>query len=124
MRTLLVGAGLALALAAPASAATGPFLGTVAQGETDSYTYDNNPSNQNCIQLAANYTVALRHVSAGDTLTLSVGNQSATTTGGSAALTVESGVCARFGVSVTGTSVSGSANYVVTVTRQLLPPLS
>ena len=128
MRTIVAGAGLVAALAAPVVAAppaasTGPFVGTVVQGETDSFTYDSNPSNNPCLQIAANYTVAL-HAVPGDTLTLTVGTQSVTTSTGAAAVNLTSGVCARFGLSVTGTAVSGTAHYVVTVTRQLLAPLS
>lgn len=124
MRTILAGLAAVAALAAPATAASPVFAGTVVQGETDTHTYDNNPSNNPCLAITADYTISLRGVPAGDTLTLTVLNQSRTTTGGGTSITVTQGVCARFDVSVTGTSVADSATYVVTVTRQLLPPLS
>lgn len=128
MRLLLTAAACAAlavpAYAAPPAASTGPFVGSVAQGETDTHTYDNNPTNQPCLALAADYTVALNGVPAGDTLTLTVLDKTVTTTGGGAAVTVTQGVCARFAIGVTGTAVSGTAHYVVTVTRSLLPPLS
>jgi len=124
MRTILAGVAAVAAFAAPASAATGPFVGTVVQGETDTHTYDNNPSNNPCLQITADYTVSLRGVPASDTLTLTVLDRSVTTTGGGASLTITRGICTRFDVSVTGTSVADTATYVVTVTRQVLPPLS
>jgi hypothetical protein len=128
-QSVLAGLGLVAALAAPAAAAppqpsTGPFVGRVGQGQTATHVYDNNPSNQPCIALAATYTVSLAHVPATDTLTLSVGTVTATSTGGGTALNVTFGVCTRFEIDVTGTSVADSATYAVTVTRQLLPPLS
>jgi len=125
--TALAGLGLAAVLAAPAAAAgtTGPFAGQVSQGQTRTHLYDNNPSNGACLQLAATYTISLSHVPAGDTLTLTVdGIRSVTTSGGGASLNVTKGVCATFSLAVTGTSVADSATYVLSVTRQILPPVS
>ena len=125
--TALAASGLVSVLALPASAATGagsagPFVGTVAQGETDSYIYNNNPSGQDCIALAADYSITLTYVPNGDVLTLSAGSTSASGPGSS--IRVTSGVCAYIPFTVTGTSVASSAHYVVHVTRQVLPPLS
>ena len=129
MRLLLTAAAACAALAVPAQAAppapsTGPFVGSVAQGETDTFTYDNNPANQPCLALAADYIVTLHGVPASDTLTLNVATRAVSTTGGTASVTITQGVCARFSIGVTGTSVAGTAHYAVTVTRSLLPPLS
>lgn len=126
MRKTVLAAALTAALAAPALAAgtPGPFAGQVAQGQTSTHVFDNNPSGQDCIQLAADYTVSLRYAPSSDVLTLQAAEYTAVGSNGSATLHFTKGVCARFPVQVTGTSVSGTATYVVTVTRQVLPPLS
>jgi hypothetical protein len=125
-KRVLAGLGLAAVLAVPAAAAdgTGPYTGTVSQGQTASHVYDNNPSNNPCLAITASYTITLHYVPGSDTLTLSAVTQTATGSNGVATLTVTQGICARFSIGVTGTSVASSARYVVTVTRQLLPPLS
>lgn len=106
-------------LAGPAGAAgtTGPFTGVVRQGDTRTHTYDNNPSNSHCIQLATDYTVTLTYAPASDVLTLSALGKTVTGTGGVATLTGTSGWCTRFTITVTGTSVASTAPYTVTVTR-------
>ena len=122
----LAALGLVSALALPASAGpgvatTGPFAGTVTQGQTQTHSYNNNPSNQNCLQYAVWYTVSLAHVPATDRLTLSVdGAYTATSSGGGTAVTFQRGPCTAFTISVTGTSVADSATYAVTVSSGLL----
>jgi hypothetical protein len=123
----LAAIGLVSVLALPASAAvegSGPFVGQVAQGETDSYVYDNDPSNNPCIQIAVTYTVSLTYTPGSDTLTLAVPGKTVTGANGAATATVWGSPCTRFPLSVTGTSVASTATYAVTVTRQILPPLS
>lgn len=120
--------GLVSVLVLPATGAyaasgTGPFTGSVAQGETDTHTYDNNPTNNPCIALAVPYTVTLAYAPTSDTLTLSVPGASATGSGGTASLTVTRGVCTEFAITVTGTSVASSATYAVNVVRQLGPAI-
>ena len=126
MRTTVLAAALTAALAAPALAAEtpGPFAGQVSQGQTSTHVFNNNLSGQDCIQLAADYTVSLRYAPSSDVLTLQAAEYTAVGSNGSATLHFTKGVCARFPVKVTGTSVAGTATYVVTVTRQVLPPLS
>lgn len=125
-KTVLAGLGLVTALALPASAGgtTGPFAGQVREGQTRTHLYDNNPSNNPCLALAATYTISLSHVPTSDTLTLSVDGVPHTTSGGSTAVNVTKGVCASFSLAVTGTDVADSATYVLNVTRQILPPLA
>jgi hypothetical protein len=115
--TMLSAAGLAAVLAAPAVAAgtPGPFVGTVAQGQTKTHLYDNNPTKSDCIQLAVPYTVSVTYAPSSDTLTLSVGSLTATGSNGSARLSFVGSTCTSFAVSVTGTSVARTAAYVVTV---------
>jgi len=130
MRNAVVaGLGLVAALTLPAAASqpvpeTGPYAGQVTQGQTHTHRYDNNPSNNPCLALAANYTITLHGVPSGDVLSLSVLDESVTTSNGVAAVTITQGVCARFSIGVTGTSVADTATYAVTVTRQFLPPIS
>ena len=115
VRSSLLAAGLVAVLAAPAVAAPPVFAGAVAQGETDTHTYDNNPMNSDCIALAAPYRVTLTFAPTGDALTLTAGGQSVTSTTGVAEVGFWSGVCTRFGVQVTGTSVGTVAPYTVAV---------
>ena len=125
-KTVLAAAALTAAFAAPALAAEtpGPFAGQVRQGQTSTNVFNNNVGGQDCIQLAADYTVSLRYAPAGDVLTLQAAEYTAVGSNGSATLHFTKGVCARFPVKVTGTSVADTATYVVTVTRDVLPPLS
>lgn len=123
----LAAAGLVTALAVPASAATGtpgPFAGAVRQGQTVRHDYDNNPGGNPCVDIVARYTVTLAYAPATDTLTLAAVDQAATGRNGLASVSVVQGICAAFPVTVTGTSVAGTAAYTVTVTRDLLGPIS
>jgi hypothetical protein len=124
--TALAGLGLVGLLALPAAAAgtAGPFAGQVKQGQTRTHLYDNNPSNNACLDIVATYRVTLHYVPSSDVLTLSAVTKTATGSNGTASLTVVQGVCASFTVGVTGTSVAGTATYAVTVTRELLGPIS
>jgi hypothetical protein len=126
MRTSVLGAlGLVAALALPASAAgsAGPFAGQVVQGQTKTHVYDNNPSNNPCLALAARYTVTLTYLPGSDTLTLGVPNKTVTGQNGTASTTITRGICTEFPVTVTGTSVAGTATYAVVVTREVLNPI-
>lgn len=108
-----------LALLAPAaSAATGPYAGVVRQGETDWHSYDNNPTNSPCIQMATTYTVTLAYAPTSDVLTLSVAGKTAS--GSGAGISFQAGVCAAFPIAVTGTQVADLAAYEVTVTGGVL----
>ncbi|HWL34907.1 MAG TPA: hypothetical protein VNQ77_01815 [Frankiaceae bacterium] len=126
MRTSVLGAlGLVTVLALPASAAqgTGPFSGDVAQGETDTHVYDNHPGTNPCLQITATYVVTLTYLPGSDTLTLGVPGKTATGQNGSASATVTRGICTEFPITVTGTSVASGTTYVVSVTRQVIPPI-
>jgi hypothetical protein len=125
-KTVLAGLGLTAVLAAPAVAAgsAGPFVGSVAQGQTATHVYDNNASHQACLQVAATYSITLTYTPSSDVLTLGAGGKTATGHGGSASLSVLSGICAHIPITVTGTSVASSATYAVTVTRQVLGPIA
>lgn len=123
---------LAMALVAvPATVAadapaghTGPFVGTVEDGETRTHAYDNNPSNSACIEIVADYTVYLTHQLPGDTLELTVDGEeelSAETHDGQAAVTFARGVCADFLIEVTGLDVDEQSAYEVTVCRGSSP---
>lgn len=120
LRSTALAAGLAAVLAAPALAATGPYAGTVRQGETDTHDFDNNPKNVNCIQLAQPYRVTLTYVPASDTLTLTAAEYTATGSNGRAEVAFEKGVCAAFDISVTGTAVADEATYALTVRAGVL----
>jgi hypothetical protein len=129
LKTPLAALALACALAVPAGASTGvgstgPFVGRLGQGQTQSYVYDNNPSGQPCLALAATYTITLHYLPGTDVLSLSAVTKTATGAGGLATLSVTQGICARFTIGVTGTSVADTATYAVTVTRQVLGPIS
>ena len=123
-KTVLAAAGLTAVLAAPALAAetSGPFAGQVRQGQTRTHTFNNNPSNNPCLQITATYRVTLAYAPTTDVLTLDAGGKTASGSGSSVSFV--SGVCTRFPIQVTGTSVADTATYVVTVTRDLLPPVS
>ena len=125
MRASVLALGLVAVLSVPASAAqgTGPFRGDVAQGETDTHVYDNNPSNNPCLQITATYVVTLTYLPGSDTLTLGVPGKTSAGQHGSASATVTRGICTEFPITVTGTSVASSATYVVSVTRQVIPPI-
>ena len=116
-RTLLVALGLTAMLAPPATADTGPFTGTVRQGQTRHHRYDNNPQNDPCPQVIVFYTVSLTYAPTTDTLTVSAGGQTATGSGGTASVSFEAPYCTSFRVSVTGTSVATIASYTVNVSR-------
>lgn len=111
---------LAVCLLAPvalAATGTGPFVGTVRQGQTDHHRYDNNPRNDPCIQVMTTYTVTLTYTPATDTLTLTAGGVSAVGAGGTATVTFEASWCTSFDIFVEGTQVARVAHYGVTVTR-------
>lgn len=111
---------LALVTLAPyALAGTGPFTGTLTQGETDWHYYDNNPKGHACIDVMASYLVEMTYTPASATLTLTAGGQSAVGSNGYAAVGLEASYCTAFEITVTGTSVSGTASYTVTVTRSV-----
>ena len=116
-RTALSALGLVAVLTAPAVAVgtPGPFAGVVAQGETRSHLYDNNPTRADCIQLVVPYTVALTYAPPTDTLTLDVGLASVTGVNGSARLSFYGSYCTSFPIGVRGTSVGVRAAYVVSV---------
>jgi hypothetical protein len=123
----LAAAGLVAALALPASGAagsSGPFVGTLTQGQTVRHDYDNNPTGTPCVDIIARYTVSLTYAPTSDSLTLAAVGKSATGRNGTASINVVQGVCAAFPITVTGTSVAGSAAYTVTVTRDLLGPIT
>lgn len=118
MRLLFAGAAaLAAVLASPAAADTGPFTGTVRQGQTQIHHYNNNPKNNACIDVMTNYTVVLQYAPASDTVSLSVGEQTVAGSNGSAIITVWRSYCTAFDITVIGTRVASFANYTVTVTR-------
>lgn len=125
MRASVLALGLVAVLSVPASAAqgTGPFTGAVAQGETDTHVYDNHPGNNPCLAITATYVVTLTYLPGSDTLTLAVPGKTAAGQNGTASATLTRGICTEFPISVTGTSVAGSATYAVTVTRQAIPPI-
>ncbi len=115
---LLVPAAMAGPGVSPTVGSSGPFAGTVKQGETDTYTYNNNPLNNPCIQVMTTYTVTLTHTPATDDLTLTVKGQSSATGGdGFTAITVDGSWCTSFGISVTGTDVALVSAYEVSVVR-------
>lgn len=108
-----------LAIAPFALAGTGPFSGTVVQGETDHHAYDNNPSGDPCIDVMAVYTVELFYTPATAVLTLTAGGRSDVGSNGYASVVLDASYCTSFGIRVAGTSVSGTAAYTVTVTRDV-----
>ncbi len=125
LRTLLAAVVISL-MAAPVlagplpSGGTGPYAGTVTQGEASSHHYDNNPSGSPCIMLATTYSVSLEYAPVGDSLTLTVGTYSHS---GPGAITFQAGVCAAFTITVTGTEVADTAGYAVTVTGGAVPSI-
>lgn len=116
-RVILIALGLTALLASPGAADTGPFTGTVRQGQTRHHRYDNNPQNNPCPQVLVFYTVSLTYAPTTDTLTLSAGGQTATGSGGAASVSFEAPYCTSFRVSVTGTSVATLSSYTVNVSR-------
>lgn len=112
---------LALVALAPATtAASGPFRGSVREGETDVHAFDNHPKSGSCIQITTTYTVTLVYAPGSDALTLDAGGKTDVGSGGSARVSFESGVCTAFSVRVTGTSVADEASYAVFVTSSML----
>ena len=115
----IVACALALLVLAPVAlaAGTGPFTGTVRQGQTDRHRYDNNAGGDPCPQVQVFYTVTLTYTPTTDVLTLRVGSQTAVGSGGTATLSFEAPYCTAFTIEVIGTQVATSASYTVTVTR-------
>ncbi len=128
MRMPLLGLALAAAVAAsPAAAAqgsAGPFVGRVAQGHTTTHQFDNNPTNNACVDIVATYRVTLAYAPPGDTLTLTAAGYTDTGSDGAAAVVFQHGICTEFDITVTGTAVGSIATYGVTVTRELLGPIA
>lgn len=115
----IVACALALLVLAPSAlaAGTGPFTGTVRQGQTDRHRYDNNPGGDPCPQVQVFYTVTLTYTPTTDTLTLRAGGQTAVGTNGTATVSFEAPYCTAFTIEVVGTRVATSASYTVTVSR-------
>lgn len=109
---------LALLVLTPvAMAATGPFTGSVRQGQTKTHHYSNSSPGELCPQVMVFYTVELTYTPTTDVLTLSAGGQTATGSNGYAVVSFEAPYCTSFTISVTGTSVASRADYTATVTR-------
>lgn len=106
---------LAPTTAAGAGTIVGPFVGVATPDSTDSYTYDNDPLDWPCIQIARTYTLTLGHAPATDALRLLVGVEFVDSSGGFAQLEIVRGVCTRFTVVVEGVSVAVASAYTVTV---------
>ena len=115
----MLACALALVVLAPVAlaAGTGPFTGSVRQGQTDRHRFDNNPGGDPCPQVQVFYTVTLTYTPTTDTLTLSAGGQTAVGSGGTATVSFEAPYCTAFSILVTGTSVATSASYTVNVSR-------
>jgi hypothetical protein len=113
----LVPASMAGQVVAPTVGTTGPFVGILEEGDTDTHAYDNNPTGQPCIQLAATYIVRLAYSPPTDTLTLTAAEKTATGSDGTAGVSFTKGVCASFAIHVEGTSVDSTATYTVTVDK-------
>lgn len=115
----IVACALALVLLAPAAlaAGTGPFSGSVRQGQTDRHRYDNNPGGDPCPQVQVFYTVTLTYTPTTDVLTLRVGSHTAVGSGGTATLSFEAPYCTAFTIEVIGTQVARSASYTVNVSK-------
>ena len=108
---------LLLAVLAPvASAVSAPvYAGTIHQGESKTFTYDNRPPKGfDCVAQAQWYSVSLSYVPDTDVLTLSIPNVGSAS-GNGATLYFQSGICATFSFTVTGTSVADTAAYKVQV---------
>lgn len=103
-------------LASAAGGSVGPFTGTLAEGESDTHHYDNNPTKQPCVEIITEYQVTLAYEPATDTLVLSAGGKEAVGQAGLAVVTFTQGVCASFDITVEGRSVAALAAYTVTVT--------
>lgn len=115
----IVACALAVLVLAPAAlaAGTGPFTGTVRQGQTDRHRYDNNPGGGLCPQVQVFYTVTLTYTPTTDVLTLRAGGQTATGSNGVATIGFEAPYCTAFAIEVVGTQVATSASYTVTVSK-------
>lgn len=113
----LVALALSLLAVAPAALASpfwpGPHAGTIEQGETNRHIYALFYASQPCSQLPTVQTLALVYAPPSDTLTLTVGTQSAVGHDGLAILTVEKAPCAQFLIYVEGTAVASVAAYDV-----------
>ena len=127
MRQAVLSLALVAVAATPAAAAQGtpgPFAGRVAQGHTNTHHFDNNPTNNACVDIVATYRVTLAYAPPGDTLTLTAAGYTATGSGGGASVVFQHGICTEFDVTVTGTAVASTATYAVAVTRDLLGPIA
>lgn len=113
VRTLL--ALLALALLPTALAGTGPYTGTVVQGETDMHYFKNYSKGELCPDVMRTYTVVLEYAPTTDVLTLTAAGIEAAGSGGWAAVSFDASACTEFDVLVTGTQVASVASYTVTV---------
>lgn len=115
----ILAAALFAIMVAPAAlaAGTGPFTGSVRQGETDRHRYDNNQGGNPCPQVQVFYTVTLEYTPTTDTLTLEANGYTAVGSGGTAVVSFEAPYCTSFTIKVTGTQVADSASYTVTVSR-------
>lgn len=97
----------------------GPFVGVVAQGQTNVHVYDNTPADGVCPQYFAPvpYTVTLAYSPPTDALTLQVVGRAVPVVGqhGLARVTIEGGGCEVLPIAVTGARVALLASYTVRV---------
>lgn len=105
----------ALVLLPTAFAGTGPYTGTVTQGETDHHDYKNHSKGELCLDVMRSYSVVLQYSPSSATLTLAAAGLESVGSGGFAAVSFDASACTEFPISVTGTQVSGTASYTVTV---------
>lgn len=124
-RAILAVALLAALLFPAAVASTNPVLpssgahkGAVAEGQSSSFTYASHPAGTEClaIYLPRTYTVTLAYAPVDDTLTLRVGTHSDAGAAGRASVSFVANYCTAFTITVTGTSVASTADFVTAVT--------
>jgi hypothetical protein len=95
---------------------TGPYAGTVSEGETDLHLYATGP--RWCL-VPPRYYVTLTHDPASDTLVLQAAGQMAVSSNGTAQVAFDADCSTQFVITVTGAAVASSASYTVRVSTGL-----
>lgn len=108
-----------MALAGHGGPDSGPFAGTVREGERDVHLFDNRPEDGACIAVQDEYTVLMRYLPPVDRLGLRVhhalGEESFDGVAGVGLVTFDSAWCTTFSIEVVGLQVLDRASYNVTV---------
>lgn len=99
------------AIASHTPGSEGLYVGTVEEGETDVYRFDNNPKDWACPDVMRPYLVQITYAPATDELLVEVDDDEIVAEHGANATIVAHSACTAFDVAVTGVDVADVAAY-------------